>query len=63
MFDYLFYLKGHYITVVSSAMMRTPVDYFIAQAAGFHYCKILSPFKVMEWIYFDSIKGREHQEI
>ena len=36
-------------------MMRTPVDYPIKAAAGFHYCKVLSPFKVMEWIYNDGI--------
>ena len=41
--------------VVKSPMMRTPTDYLISAAAGFHYCKVLSPFKVMEWIYNDSI--------
>jgi hypothetical protein len=38
-----------------SAMMRTPVDYGIQAAAGFHYCKVLSPFHVMEWMYVDSL--------
>ena len=41
--------------IVRSPMMRTPVTYFIGAAAGFHYCKVLSPFKVMEWIYTDSL--------
>ena len=41
--------------VVQSPMMRTPTTYPIKAAAGFHYCKVLSPFKVMEWIYNDSI--------
>ena len=36
-------------------MMRTPTTYAIKAAAGFHYCKGLSPFKVMEWIYNDSL--------
>jgi len=36
-------------------MMRTPDDYFIGSAAGFHYCKVLSPFKVLEWMYVDSL--------
>jgi pimeloyl-ACP methyl ester carboxylesterase len=26
--------------------------------AGFHYCKILSPARAMEWIYVDSLKPR-----
>lgn len=40
---------------VQSAMMRTPTSYFIKAAAGFHYCKVLSPFNVLEWIYVDSL--------
>lgn len=40
---------------VQSPMMRTPVDYYIGSAAGFHYCKILSPFRVLEWMYTDSL--------
>jgi len=35
-------------------MMRTPTDYPIGAAAGFHYCKLLSPFRALEWIYHDS---------
>jgi hypothetical protein len=40
---------------VQAPMMRTPVDYPIGSAAGFHYCKILSPFRVLEWMYTDSL--------
>lgn len=40
---------------VQAPMMRTPLDYLISSAAGFHYCKVLSPFKVMEWMYTDSL--------
>mmetsp|Transcript_19877 Transcript_19877/g.14321 ORF Transcript_19877/g.14321 Transcript_19877/m.14321 type:complete len:153 (-) Transcript_19877:45-503(-) len=40
---------------IRSPMMRTPTSYFIGSAAGFHYCKVLSPFRVMEWIYVDSL--------
>lgn len=40
---------------VQSPMMRTPADYFIGSAAGFHYCKVLSPFRVLEWMYTDSL--------
>lgn len=42
-------------TVVSSPMMRTPATYPIKAAADFHYCKLLSPFRAMEWIYIDSL--------
>lgn len=41
--------------IVSSPMMRTPTDYFISAAAGFHYCKVLSPYKAMEWMMVDSL--------
>ena len=43
---------------VQSPMMRTPTDYFIGSAAGFHYCKVLSPFKVLEHVYVDSLFER-----
>jgi len=36
-------------------MMRTPINYPISEAAGFHYCKLLSPFRALEWIYVDSL--------
>jgi len=41
--------------VVQSPMMRTPTNYFVKSAAGFHYCKVLSPFKVMEWMMTDAL--------
>jgi len=41
--------------IVSSPMMRTPTNYFISSAAGFHYCKVLSPFKAMEWMMLDGL--------
>lgn len=40
---------------VRAPMMRTPDDYFIQSAAGFHYCKVLSPFRALEWMYTDSL--------
>jgi len=40
---------------VRSPMMRTPTNYFIRSARGFHYCKVLSVFNVMEWMYVDSL--------
>ncbi len=41
--------------VVKSPMMRTPTDYFIGAASGFHYCKVLSPYKALEWMMVDSL--------
>jgi len=41
--------------IVSAPMMRTPTDYFVQKAAGFHYCKVLSPFRAVEWMMTDSL--------
>lgn len=41
--------------LVRSPMMRTPITYPIKSARGFHYCKVLSPFRVLEWMYVDSL--------
>ena len=41
-------------------MMKTPIDYYIQAAAGYHYCKLLPPARMMEWAYTDiSIKMME----
>lgn len=42
-------------TTLRAPMMRTPTNYPISAAAGFHYCKLLSPFRAIEWIYIDSL--------
>jgi len=44
---------------VKSPMMRTPTTYLVPAARGFHYCKVLSPFRVIEWIYVDSLYSRD----
>lgn len=46
-------------TTISAPMMRTPTSYPISAAAGFHYCKLLSPFRAIEWIYVDSLFDRD----
>lgn len=48
--------NGHSVMTVKAPMMKTPVDYTLAAAAGFHYCKILSPARVAEWIYVDGLR-------
>jgi hypothetical protein len=49
---------GEYYIEMQSPMMRTPTDYLISAAAGFHYCKLLSPARAMEWIYMDGLKKK-----
>ncbi|KAI6653218.1 hypothetical protein LOD99_3743 [Oopsacas minuta] len=44
---------------VQSPMMRTSTDYPIASARGFHYCKLLSPARVLEHIYIDSLRTED----
>ena len=46
-------------TLIQSPMMRTPTDYWAKEAAGFHYCKLLSPFRAIEWIYIDGLYDRD----
>ena len=54
-------VSGKEVIEVRSVMMRTPKDYPIEAAAGMHYCKLLSPARVMEWMYVDGL--REHYGI
>lgn len=42
-------------TTVVSPYMSTPADYWESQVRGFHYCKLLNPSRVMEYIYVDSL--------
>lgn len=46
--------------VVQAPMMKTPIPYFISFSAGFHYCKLLSPARAVEWIYIDSLRANYH---
>ena len=43
---------------IQSPMMHTDVDYKIKAAAGFHYCKLLSPARAMEWLYIDGLRAK-----
>ena len=44
--------------VIQAPMMHTPFDYKIKAAAGFHYCKLLSPARALEWIYIDGLRAK-----
>ena len=39
---------------VQSPESWEPDNFIIHISAGFHFCKILSPYKATEWIYVDS---------
>lgn len=48
--------NGSQVCAVSCTVMKTPLDYPIAAARGFHYCQLLSPAAAMEWIYIDGLR-------
>lgn len=41
---------------VRSPQFSTPLDFSIPSTAGYHYCKVLSPARVIEWIYVDGLR-------
>ncbi|XP_070568933.1 uncharacterized protein [Ptychodera flava] len=43
--------------VTSSALVSDP-DFPMKKFAGMHYCKLLSPYRAMEWIYTDSLRDK-----
>jgi hypothetical protein len=43
---------------LSCTVMKTPLDYPIKAASGFHYCQLLSPGAAMEWICIDGLRLR-----
>lgn len=51
--------KDNSTVTVQAPMMRTPTNYKIQAAAGFHYCKVLSPFNALEWMMVDSLFAKD----
>jgi len=61
---------GEMVIEVASPMQKTEIDYwhrhfgpiprpsFLPDPGCFHYCKLLSPARAMEWIYLDSLRLR-----
>jgi hypothetical protein len=45
---------------VDAPCSHTPINYSIKSAAGYHYCKLLSPGRAMEWLYIDSLRAKAH---
>lgn len=44
------------VVEILSTMLQTSNDFLIKESAAFHYCKLHSPPRAMEWIYIDSLK-------
>jgi hypothetical protein len=45
---------------IQSPTMRTDISFdAVPEAAGYHYCKLVSPAWFMDWIYTDSLRGGE----
>jgi hypothetical protein len=45
-------------STVVAPYMSTSADFWEPQVRGFHYCKLLNPSLVLEWIYIDSLYDR-----
>ena len=43
---------------MNSPQFGTALAYPMQKVAGFHYCKVLSPARVMEWMYVDSLRAK-----
>lgn len=43
---------------VTSEEFATAIDYPLPKTAGFHYCKVLSPARSMEWMFVDGLREK-----
>ncbi|MBU6354242.1 MAG: alpha/beta hydrolase [Cyanobacteria bacterium REEB498] len=57
-YNYQPQVDGGLVYGLSCTVMKTPLDYPIAAARGFHYCQLLSPAAAMEWICIDGLRQR-----
>ena len=48
--------SGRKVLLIRSIQLKTTVKYPIGMFAGMHFCKLLTPARVMEWIYVDSLR-------
>ena len=49
---------GRSTLVINSIQLSTDVKYPLGIFAGMHYCKLLSPARVAEWVYVDGLRDR-----
>ncbi len=60
---------GAEVVSVAAPMQKTAIDYWethfpfprpsaIPDPGCFHYCKLLSPARAMEWVYVDSLRQK-----
>jgi hypothetical protein len=61
------FLQSCVAAQVTSPVMRTPIDYWnktfpfprpkdVPDPGCFHYCKLLSPARAMEWVFTDGLR-------
>lgn len=43
---------------ITSEQFSTALDFYLPKTAGFHYCKVLSPARAMEWMYVDGLRAK-----
>ncbi len=48
---------GGDILEIQSISLVTKTNYILKSFAGMHFCKLLSPARVMEWIYVDGLRA------
>merc|ERR1712083_712693 len=63
-------VSGEKVIEVAAPMQKTEIDYWtkhfgpipkpsaVPDPGCFHYCKLLSPARAMEWIYVDSLRAK-----
>lgn len=44
--------------LLTSPQFSTATDFWLPKTAGFHYCKVLSPARAMEWMYVDGLRAK-----
>ncbi|XP_072178133.1 uncharacterized protein [Diadema setosum] len=43
-------------TLVTSSSLYTDVKFPVTNLAGMYYCKLMSPYRALEWMYVDSLR-------
>jgi hypothetical protein len=48
---------GNQVELISPNFM-TATDFWLPKTRGFHYCKLLSPARAVEWMYVDGLRAK-----